>query len=1492
MEQQTISQTETQSSVATLEPKGAQQRPITQLELSGGLRLMKLTLSGFKSFADTTAFTFDAPITGIVGPNGCGKSNVVDAVKWVLGERSSKSLRGTEMLDVIFAGSAGRKPSGMASVKLTFENPIREVTVTEAVTVAPVAAPSVEATVDIAPTADAPSDSGTTEEISAETPAVATVETPSAPVATTSLVTRVVRKRPLPYDSDVGESDRRLYRDGESEYLINDRTARLKDIREMFMDTGIGADAYSIIEQGKVDAMLLASPQERRNIFEEAAGIAKYKQRRIEAQRKLERTQANLKVSREELDSTERRLRLVRGQAAKARRFKELDEAFKAWRLALAFDQYDDLVQRLNGLTSRQNDLTIQRDEAARVLGDAESQKQEAELVRSEVATAHRTLDQARVTAQHTMQQAEQRRAMLERSIEEAQRQAALDRDRLTGLQTRFDETEGSVTDQRDAVAAIAEQLTDAERKLSEANAARATLLEQLNEKRQAASNKAAAAQRIDRERIQLTASITAEVKRAESLREQAERSTERLNRLTNDDTNLSRDIEAAEASVAAATARVKDLETALADLEKTIGALSEDRRGRAERASKLEQELARLDSRRSTLAEMVETRAGFAESVRAALSLREKGQAFASVVAPLADLIEIRADIESDAAHAVESILANDLQALVVESVATLPNSDELSKLPGRVTFLPMIGSAVSNPVPDLTIPGLATDNPSSRVVNLRSMVTVRGGDAADPRLQELLDRVLGRTFLVSDISAATMLAAGPLGASRARFVTRDGAMIDADGRVVAGPKGKSGEESSGLLTRRAELESLTAKCKELTTVLEQERSELKNADGEAAQLSAKAGETRKQLNAEQRTLINDQNRADRVKSDQARIRRERAQVETESTQLQDRLSKLTLDTSNLSERAESLARLFEEEQSAAISLDAEARGANAKVESSNEQVTSARVDLSKLTEQASSARRELSRLEVQRDELSRSIRDAANNAERHEGRVVEFRANIDAAAAEAEESKIESARLIAEVAVAVTKLAEAEQAATLLGEQVLALRKRFNELERDWHSLEVGRRELEVKRENTEERAQEELGLDIKLEHVEYVEMMQDGVVKRIDTNEAALQIDTLKDAIRKLGSVNLDALDEEKTLEQQNDDLIKQVADIDAARIQLETLITELNEVSRQLFGEVFTRIQDNFGSQNGMFRKLFGGGHAEVRLMSLIKEVEQPDGTISKVETGETDLLESGIEVIAKPPGKQPRSISQLSGGEKTLTAVALLMSIFRSKPSCFCVLDEVDAALDEGNVGRFNGAIREFTDRSHFIVITHNKRTMQSADQLFGVTMQERGVSTRVHVRFEQVGKDGSFTADNRAAEKESAQSSAIEPDPTPSPTHPALASIIESKPTSPRRGRKQDASVQANPAEALVEPETTLEVATPKTDSEPRAVLDPTPPSPEAGLKPTPVVEVVAPEAAPTPKATPSPSADQDASPTRRALSRALAQLRQLSEDESSVEGS
>ncbi|MEM9084035.1 MAG: AAA family ATPase, partial [Planctomycetota bacterium] len=372
------------------------------------MRLAKLTLTGFKSFADQTEFRFDTPVTGIVGPNGCGKSNVVDAIKWVLGERSAKSLRGKEMADVIFAGSAGRKPGGLASVVLTFENPLLSEDA-----YAKIEASRVTELELAAPEED---------QASKEEPEDSVEEASDKPVAIVE--PKPARQRPrraLALDAEMVDVERRLYRDGTSQYLINGRKVRLRDIRELFMDTGVGAHAYSIIEQGKVDAMLLASTVERRVFFEEAAGVAKFKVRRIESIRKLERTQANLVRTREQLESTERRLRIVKGQAAKARKFKEFDEELSALRMALAFDQYHDLTERLTGLTSRLCELDEDRNDAMDAVANAEQGKQEAEAVRAELSAEHQRLEREKTAAEHRAEQAQQRQHMSERAMREAE---------------------------------------------------------------------------------------------------------------------------------------------------------------------------------------------------------------------------------------------------------------------------------------------------------------------------------------------------------------------------------------------------------------------------------------------------------------------------------------------------------------------------------------------------------------------------------------------------------------------------------------------------------------------------------------------------------------------------------------------------------------------------------------------------------------------------------------------------------------------------------------------------------------------------------------------------------------------------------------------------------------------------------------------------------------------------------------------------------------
>ncbi len=1288
------------------------------------MRLAKLTLSGFKSFADRTEFTFDEAITGIVGPNGCGKSNVVDAVKWVLGERSSKSLRGTEMLDVIFAGSAGRKPMGMASVTLTFDNPAR----VGAAAQGPVDAPAAAA--EAPPPGAGEGGEASVPVLAVEGEAQAAAEDAEAALLEDHgpIQHHVRGRRALPIDADQVEVERRLHRDGGSEYLINGKKARLRDIRELFMDTGVGADSYCIIEQGKVDAMLLASPQERRIIFEEAAGVAKYKARKIEAERKLERTETNLVRAREQLENTERRLRIVKGQAARARTFKQLDEQLKTLRTTLALHLYHDLRQRLSGLTSRLTELETVRRQSQETVTGLEAGKQEAELARHELADALRRIESEQQAAVHSEKSAVQRAESARQHAETARRQLEADSVALGELEGQRVEAEGAMRRVGDQLAALSEQLAEAERNLGERAQRRAAVLETLGGLRSELGQKRSAAANIDRERAALMAAVEQDQRRAAVINEQMGKLGSKAAGNESQRAALAAQRATSAGLVEEHRRRLATVEAEQAELQGRAQQLASDRRGLTERLTELEQRHARLDSRRATLDEMVQARVGLGEAVKKALALRESGGGFTGVLGVVADCIEVDAAF----APAVEAALAANLQALVVGGMDDVPGEGELEALGGRLTFAPLHAVAPEFGFEYMAIPG---------VVNLRELVKVRGveggggprgGPAGGPNVGPLLDRLLGRTFLVRDLDGAMLLAAGPGAGCGARFVTQSGSVLEADGRVTAGPL--SIEAGSGVLARRSELRQLETELAELGVAVAQEREALRAADAEAADLSQRINNARTAGEQARRALSSEELRGEQMAREGDRLEREKTVLGEEIAALAERSMVLDREQAELRAKGEALGRLHgeqmeavraSEERIAAVQLDADALG---------EEITSAKVELGRVSEQLGSARRERQRLQTALDDAERRSRSLQQQLSGREGAVQEHQRTENEAKVAANAARADAERLGGQVGGVREALQAAAARATALGEQVLIAREQAQHVERDWHSLETSRREIEVRRETLEERTLQEIGLDLPAAYPGHL-ALQEGLFPQeaFDPVAAQATADDLKGQIRKLGNVNLDAIEEEQSLAGQNEQLAAQVADLDSAKVQLVDLIGKLADASRGRFERTFKAVEEHFAGQDGMFRKLFGGGKAEIRLMPLVK-----DG----VETGETDWLESGIEIIAKPPGKEPRSISQLSGGEKSMTAVALLMAIFRSKPSCFCVLDEVDAALDDANVDRFCRTIEAYTDQSHFIVITHHKRTMHSADRLYGVTMQERGVSKRVSVKIDQVGPDG------------------------------------------------------------------------------------------------------------------------------------------------------
>ncbi len=1215
------------------------------------MRLAKVTLAGFKSFADVTEFHFDQPITGIVGPNGCGKSNVVDAIKWVLGERSAKSLRGDAMMDVIFAGSAARKPMGAATVTLTFDNPI----------------------------------------VRDDTPDPA-------------------QRRFLPVDTEQVDVGRRLYRDGKSEYLINGRKVRLRDVKELFLDTGIGVNAYCIIEQGRVDAMLLANPVERRHIFEEAAGVAKFKARKVEAARKLEKAEVNLVRVREQLASTERRLRIVRGQAEKARRFRELDAEFRSKQRILAVDEYHGLRTRQASLTERGTALEARRSALSERLVAAEDARREAEVAREERERERRELEQARLEAEAAVRQAEQRREMARRAFETAEQQTEEDRRRASELAGRRDELAAGRTEVAAAIEAAEAEVAEGESRVAELQRARAELQEGLLSARDDARRAREQQERATRDQSRLEARLQSVDGRAHGVGEQLERLAGREEELADQRAEADGQHEANERSRTEAAERLAAAESRLAELEGLAAELGREESDLADRMATARHDRASRASRLHLLEEMHEAREGLGEAVKQVLDAPESYPGVAGVVGDAIDTARKHAGL-------VEAALGSDLEALLLDRADRLEDwGERLAALPGPVAFA--VGDVgeddASLAAGRAALPGWARP--------LLELVRVR------PDAEAAVSRLLGRVAVVFDLPSALALAGRPELAGW-RFVTTAGVVVDGRGRVVTGPA-RAGQAAAGWLARRIERT-------ELAEAIEAIDARLAELADTTASLSERADETRRAIDeaseavqAARHAVVECDYRGERLANERTRLEREAAGLASEHETLQARRDELASERGELAAGLETAAAAIE---SAAADLEAAERSLAERteaVEQRQEELAAARVAASESQARLESARRESRHLEAQVLELERQITAASERLEWHREQIEQHRQVMEEAGGTIEAEQARTAELAERTAALQSAVAEAADAVSTAAKALAEVRGEASDVEREASAVEVDRREVEVKLEHLVERTASDLELDLPAIWDEERPRLEAEDAEPIDRAELEADVKALRTEIRKLGNVNLDAIVEETQLEERNDDLIRQVADIDEAVTQLTELIEQLDRTSLERFKETFEAIREQFGGSEGMFRRLFGGGSADIVLV--------PD------DEGNVDWLESGIEIRAKPPGKQPRVLSQLSGGEKTMTAIALLMAIFKSRPSPFCVLDEVDAALDDANVERFCHVLEPFLDHSHFIVITHHKRTMKAAHRLYGVTQQERGVSKRVAVRVEDVGEDGAI----------------------------------------------------------------------------------------------------------------------------------------------------
>ena len=1181
-----------------------------------------IELQGFKSFADRTGISLEPGITAIVGPNGCGKSNILDALRWALGEQSAKALRGAHMQDVIFNGSGQRPPTGMAEVSLTFDN------------------------------ADGR----------------------------------------LPVDYSEVQVTRRVYRSGESEYQINKAPCRLKDVQELFMDTGIGTNAYSLIGQGKIDLVISSRPEDRRFLFEEAAGIIKYKTRKRVAMRKLESAEQNMLRLGDIIAEVERQMRSLKRQVNAAIRHRELTAALRELEIRNAWLQFNELSGQVADLRDRLAAATDAYEGTA-----AETTRREAEAEQ---------LNVQRIELDRDLMGRREREHEIDSEMERIEGNVKLMRQEIDFCRQRAREA----VEEQEALKNRAESIS----KDHGASGERAAALEL---EVRAAQELLAAAQTAHEEALAAEAGADGDLEGARrssidavNIRNRAQTELETLGvAVAGVDQQISAILERRslqESKLAEMKAQAEATRAALEERQRLFSGTVETRRARqaarqerAERAAALNNEWQNLreqksstEARLTSLKELRDSYEGFAVGVRAVMMAKQRGIAgMDGIIGPVGDLLSTDKEFEL----AVEAALGGNINNVVVEKPDAAKNAIAFLKehRAGRVTFLPL----------DTIRPSQGDDE--DKLQNRRGIIG-RAIDRVhcDRRIMPAVEYLLYNTLIVETIDDAIRIARTER--RFPRLVTLDGEVVSPAGAVTGG---RGQKENHGLLGRSAEIEEL-----------EQRAAAALRRIAEIGAEAQGVQEAMQALALEIRALEEDENGHRQAVNDLGvTLARQGAEYES-LTQSDEQLARQR-DELNARRTALMGQRAAAEERMASVSVDDEelqrrvnaaqeaAAAARRETAARADALADARVRLAQLTQHMEEAERNRVR---ERREHEQALEEAGRR-ESVAGQMQEREKALEAQIA----GLLESARAMSDTREqAHSAVLEAQRAHKALADRLDAISKQLRELREKTNTAQKEVHRLELECSQKEDRIaffQENIARDYGLA-LGSLDEAQVGT-DEYDEKERDEVIKEHRKSLERLGNVNLAAIEEYETLEKREKFLKDQAEDLRRAREALLGVVKRIDDTITQMFLDTFNEVSRNFTEY---FRRLFNGGQARIYLLD------------------EGDPLECGIEIEARPPGKKPQSISLLSGGEQAMTAISLLVSIFAAKPSPFCVLDEVDAPLDDANVERFLSVVEEFTDRSQFIMITHNKQTMSRASALFGVTQQELGVSQIVSVRVE------------------------------------------------------------------------------------------------------------------------------------------------------------
>ena len=1182
------------------------------------MRLKELEIQGFKSFPDKTKITIGEGITGVVGPNGSGKSNISDSIRWVLGETSSKQLRGSgKMEDVIFGGTQSRGAMGFASVALTIDN----------------------------------SDHG------------------------------------LDMDADEVTIGRRYYRSGESEYSINGQNVRLKDVYELLLDTGIGRDGYAIVGQGRIAEIVGAKSAERREIFEEASGIAKYRYRKNEAERRLEAAEGNLERLRDILGELEKRVGPLKRDSEKAQQFLELSERRKSLEVTL----WVDAIRRANDTV---------RD-----------QQRKFEAAQADYERLSRQLDEfdeksaaLREEAQQLVLQVEQANADI-RAVTEAnagsESEIAVLKNESEHSRFRIDEATGELEragQGRQSIETEAAGHKAAIEKLHGEVAALDARVAELRAELRALEEKAAASgQRrdvIDAAIARLQDTATAAKVRAASAQSAKEAAAQRLDEAKQQAVELENSAAAAEEEKRRAERRLKDAEEAVTRNDNIKAGLKlkleSRRRQQAEAADalqKADKERSNTSQRIHILEDLERNMDGYQQSVKAVMRAAA-GRRLRGIIGPVAGILTVEKGYET----AIETALGFALQNIVVEDQGCARAAIGFLKdeRAGRATFLPLDTVQGSRFTGRLT----GTAEVAADLVK------------CDPRYQHIIDNLLGRIIVVEDLSEASTVAKN-LG-YRNRIVTLDGQVINAGGSFTGG----STARSVGVFSRKQELDELRTRLVKLEKKRADAEKELEARKAEVDNLTAQlSGAEAEGMNASSERL--------------------RASLE---------LDRLTAAVAQHEENTRSLAAEIEAQQAAVTQNEtacAEAEAARGKAEAElntyNAELAELGESTGSLTAERERITNELSENQMQRlaNEKDIGLHEAAleglqSRTGEAEARARELNAAIEAAKAKIEANALKIAEIertrgenkekiaAAEETIRTANAArmEKEAAVARLGQENRALTDERERMSGEMARLAERRTAAENELNDTNTKLWEEYQLT--------AGEAQELCVEFESLTELRRSVAEVRGKIRGLGNVNVGAIEEYKEVKERYDFLKAQVTDVEKAKSELTRMIAELCSEMEELFTTSFKQINTHFQQ---IFKELFGGGHARLYL------------------SDESNVLESGIEIEVSPPGKVIKNLSALSGGEQALVAISIYFAILNVNPAPFCFLDEIEAALDDVNVARYAQYLRRMTDHTQFIVITHRRGTMEAADVLYGVTMQEDGVSKILRLDLDKVSAD-------------------------------------------------------------------------------------------------------------------------------------------------------